>query len=73
MANGDVVQTHDTMSAPLFTLRANAQLTREQWQRFCEKARQNGTTPGQILYRTIHDYIGERAHADHQDDQQPPR
>ena len=52
----------------LWTIRENATLTAERFERFIGKVRQAGTTPAAVLQRFILDYIGER---DHDDSSQP--
>jgi hypothetical protein len=51
----------------LWTIRENATLTAERFERFIEKARQAGTTPAAVLQRFILSYINE---ADHDDTRQ---
>ena len=46
----------------LWTIRENATLTAERFQRFLEKARQAGTTPAAVLQQFILKYIGEPNH-----------
>ena len=48
------------MPKVLWTIRENATLTAERFQRFIEKTRQAGTTPAAELQRFILDYINER-------------
>jgi hypothetical protein len=55
------------MAKTLWTIRENATLTAERFQRFIETARQAGMTPAAVLQRLILSYIGEAPH-DSQDD-----
>jgi hypothetical protein len=52
------------MATTLWTIRENATLTAERFQRFIEKTRQAGQTPAAVLQKFILDYIGERSHDD---------
>ena len=47
------------MAKTLWTIRENATLTAERFQRFVDKARQAGLTPAAALQRFILNYIDE--------------
>lgn len=55
------------MAKTLWTIRENATLTAERFQRFMDKARQAGQTPAAVLQTLILRYIGDAPH-DSQDD-----
>jgi hypothetical protein len=48
------------MAKTLWTIRENATLTVERFQRFIDKTRQAGQTPAAVLQKFILDYIDER-------------
>jgi hypothetical protein len=56
------------MPKTLWTIRENATLTAERFQRFLDKAREAGTTPARVIQSAILRYIGER-----DDDSTPPK